>query len=225
MKIINRYMIALLNNIKILIFKTFIKLIKVLEYFIIYKDEKSYDISKFGYFVNIDSELESKITHIHYTGLKPLYELTTYDGKKLQATQEHILPIYHTSEALISNDKYFSIGDLKHKIYLQTISKYCIINADGFYERIESIEKMSGLHRVFDITISDKVHIFIANGIKVHNCVTADTDIEILNKETSEFNYIPIFELYYSNMKTKNWLMKFEYWLTKTIYKINNKKS
>lgn len=223
MKIINWFMKILLSNIKIFIYKTLINLIRVLEYFLIYKDEKSYDIKKYGYFVDIDIELNSKITHIHYTGLKTLYELTTWQGKKLQATKDHILPVYHTSEVFVSNDKYFSVGDLKHKFETQTESKYCIINSEGFYEKIKSIEKLSGMHRVFDITISDKLHIFVANGIKVHNCVTADTDIEILNKETSEFNYIPIYELYYSNIKSKNWLMKLEYWLTKMINKINNK--
>lgn len=216
-------MMILLGNTKIFIFKTFINLIKVLEYFIIYNECKSYDVSKFGYFVDIDEALNSKITHVHYTGRKPIYELTTFNGKILRATQDHILPIHYTSEAYISNDKYLSVGDLKRKIGLGTESVCCVINSKGFYEKIKSIEKIKGNHKVFDITISDKLHIFVADGIKVHNCVTADTDIEILDKKTSEFKYIPIFELYYSNMKSKNWLTKIEYWLTKMIYKINNK--
>jgi len=216
-------MIILLNNLKICVYKTSIKLIEVLEYFMIYKEYRSYNISKFGYFVNIDEDQESKITHVHYTGIKRLYKLETYGGKTLYATQDHILPIYQVTEVLKGNDKFFSIADLKHKIDMHTGSKYSVINSGGFCEEVKSIEKILGFHRVFDLTISNKMHVFVANGIKVHNCVTADTGIEILNKETSEFNHIPIFELYYSNIKSKNWLTKFEYWLTKTIYKINNK--
>jgi len=203
--------------------KLIIYLISLIEDVIIYSNQRSYKIEPFGYFVNIDKTRISKITHVHYNGKKELCKITTKTGKIIQATEDHIFPCCIVRNTVVVKNTYFSTKRLKSHLEDCVMNEYCLTDAEGKFDIIESVELLNGKHKVFDITIDDKLHMFIADGLLVHNCVTYDTDVDILNTQISEFEKISIFELYYKNMESKSLLTKLEYWLHKTIYKINKK--
>jgi len=129
-----------------------------------------------------------KVKRIWKTGIKKVYEITLFSGKKIRATKNHPFLVDIKEKSLkgcgrgkrekIIDRKYIKLENLKVGYYLTTFNRSKIKGNDG--EKIISI-KYIGKEDVYDMEVEDN-HNFIANGFIIHNSGKTFCAIEIIKE-------------------------------------------
>ena len=139
------------------------------------KDKKMRDIGVGDTVYSFDLESnrieKDTVTAKVNNGLKTVYLITTWYGKKLKVTSDHLVL---TVNKKLDKFKWLSIDEgLKagHKLVLDDIDdidEELESIGDGFIDKILNIKRV-GKEEVYDITVSKNSN-FFANNINVHNC-------------------------------------------------------
>ncbi len=139
------------------------------------KDKKMRDIGVGDTIYSFDLESnrieKDTVTAKVNNGLKTVYLITTWYGKKLKVTSDHLVL---TVNKKLDKFKWLSIDEgLKagHKLVLDDIDdidEELESIGDGFIDKILNIKRV-GKEEVYDITVSKNSN-FFANNINVHNC-------------------------------------------------------
>ena len=116
-----------------------------------------------------DSFISSPISDIFYTGKKPVYKVTTSDGKTIKTTKEHkFLTLYgfDTLENIVGTENLNQYTISKNtQVAIGELLSCC--NKPKFID-IVNVEYI-GEEDTYDIEVNHSSHNYIANGFVVHN--------------------------------------------------------
>lgn len=194
----------------------------------------SHDLLDFSLVSDSDSEKKNKIISVHRCKRDYLYTLYFPNGQKIRCTLDHGLICNEYEYGMVldewgkcKEDDCVTRHDIEVKVgnILFGSNEYrvkCDISQTNKYQPVIKWKKSLLKYSTFDIT-TDGNHVYKANGVYVHNCVTYDINVNIYDKNTDKRNDVPIFELYYKNLKKMSFLDKIEYKLHKLLYKLEKR--
>jgi hypothetical protein len=182
-----------------------------------YIEEKENLVFKSFYntrFKILSDEKYEEFSLVHLCKRDYIYKVIFDDGSEVSGTDEHKLFDYRYEEIKIKD---ISIGDIFY-------------DYNNFkYKKVKKIKKSIFKWSTCDLTVDDKNHRYVANGILVHNCVTYDTTIDTYKRSKRTYTTERIYDVFYkekikNSTKNKN-LLKLEYWLLKKIKIFDNENS
>lgn len=130
------------------------------------------------------------LLEIHECERDHLWDLSTNNGMELQSN-----PAHHMFGEL---DNRVNAEDLKSGEFIDTISGRSTINKS---------QKSNMKFRVFqiDITVKSDDHLYFANNVLVHNCVSPFTTVQVKNVTRGKRMRMPVFRVLYSQVTDKGW--------------------
>lgn len=128
---------------------------------------------------NSNTFVSSPFKEIFYTGKKPVYKVTTSDGKTIKTTKEHKFLTTYGFDTLENIQNEY---ELKPKIAVGELIACC--NEPNFVNIVDV--KYIGEEDTYDIEVDHSSHNYIANGFVVHNSQRYANPVEELNFELRE---------------------------------------
>ena len=156
-----------------------------------------------------------RLTHVHFNGRHYCHEVITTHGR-IVATHDHLFQSScngHTSTITLQG-----IINLLKKNADVRIAYYNEEAKRKVYVKVNAVRDLKEKRVVYDLSVDSVTRLYLANNFYVHNCVTADTTIDVIDSQDGmEYTSVPIYELYYKNLQNPTWLDKLEYWLQRKI--------
>lgn len=153
-----------------------------------------------------------------------VYTIILSNGQKLKCHIDHPilckLSIDEETNSYSNNELVLSLLDMipYHRDY--TIKSN--ISQEEKYQKIVDVKKSFFKYLMYDLNVNGD-HVYECGGIYVHNCVAYDTNVNVYDKTNDKKSDIPIYEIYYNNIKKPNILDKVEYFLHKLLHKLEKK--
>lgn len=91
-------------------------------------------------------------------------------GKKSDLEIHHIVPVHKDPSKCFDEDNIVAICKGCHKEFHKEQGWQCGNPLSASYVDVDFVEKTGNVEKVYDLSVSDKNHNFVANGIVVHNC-------------------------------------------------------
>ena len=175
---------------------------------------KTHSSIRTSLYVKVDNK-NRRLTHVHFNGRDYCHELVTTHGS-IVATYNHLFQTsYNGRVSMMTLQGIINLWERNADIrvaYHNSEAKRKV------YVKIISIRDLKEKRTVYDISIDSAPRLYLANGFYVHNCITADTTIDVIDtQDGTEYTSVPIYELYYKNLQNPTWLDKLEYWLQRKI--------
>jgi len=128
---------------------------------------------------NTNSFVSSSFKEIFYTGKKPVYKVTTSDGKSIKTTKEHK---FLTTYGFDTLENIKDTHELKPKIAVGELISCC---EQPKFVNIIDVQYL-GEEDTYDIEVEHSSHNYIANGFVVHNSQRYANPVEELKFELRE---------------------------------------
>jgi hypothetical protein len=161
----------------------------------------------------------AQLTHVHFNGRAYCHKLITTHGIII-ATDDHFFHASYEWKGETRNGTMTLCGiinllesgnDVRVAYYNEEAKR-------KVYVKVTGIQELNEKRTVYDISISSSPRLYLANNFYVHNCITADTQVSVIDTEHgTEYTSVPVYELYYKNLQNPTWLDKLEYWLQRKI--------
>lgn len=93
-----------------------------------------------------------------------------YCDKEAKLEIHHIIPVHEDPSKCFDEDNIVAICNECHKLEHETRGWQEGNPLNGYYQKVDSVTSTGKTETVYDLSVADLNHNFVANGIVVHNC-------------------------------------------------------